>query len=183
MHSAGSGPQISSQIGMPMPHAAEIHRTGHRPRRKHPLLVEHAVIRQVHLEAQSRNPSAVQNGRGVVQKPVLDPGRAHDHGRSALAGLARERFHGLAAGGLKGRLQHQVLRRIAGNEQFREQDQVGVHGLRARGTHSGRIAGDVSDNRIELGQGNGELTCGRHIHGHGLARPTGRRQCGRISRA
>ena len=35
------------------PNAAEIDRAGQRPGRKHPLLVEHAVIRQIDLETQS----------------------------------------------------------------------------------------------------------------------------------
>ena len=50
----------------------------------------------------------------------------------AIGGLARKRFDRRAAGGLEGRLEHEVLRRIAGDEQFREQDQVGVRSAAAR---------------------------------------------------
>ncbi len=45
------------------PHAAEIHRSRHGPDGEHPLLVEHAVIRQIDLEAQPGDPSADPAGR------------------------------------------------------------------------------------------------------------------------
>ena len=151
----------------PKPHAAEAHRTGHRSRSKHALLVEHAVIRQVDLAADRLDLAAGQERIGVVELPRLDPRRADQHRGAAVGGLARERFHGRAAGRLEGRLEHQILWRIAGDEQFRKSDDVGAvaRGLRARFARQLQIAGDVADDGVELRHGNGE-TIGRAL-GHG----------------
>ena len=60
----------------------------------------------------------------------------------------------LVAALLEGRLQHQVLRRIAGEHQFRRQHQLGALLLRlgARGAHLGEVAVDIADLGIELGE-------------------------------
>ena len=68
----------------------------------------------------------VEQRDGVVELAVLDPGQADQHRRAAVGGLARERLAGGAAGLLERRLQHQVLGRIAGEEQFRRQHEVGA---------------------------------------------------------
>jgi len=73
----------------------------------------------------------------VIELAVLHPGRADQHGRTIVASLARERLDGGAAGGLKCRLEHQVLRRIPRDEQLGEDDEIGALRGRgfARGTH------------------------------------------------
>ena len=71
-------------------HAAEVDRPGQRARREHALLVEHAVVRQVDLEADGRDAAAVEQRIGVVELAVLDPGRADEHRRAAVGGLARQ---------------------------------------------------------------------------------------------
>ena len=157
---------MSSQIGKPKPHAAEIHRPRHRPRREHALFVEHAVIRQIDLEAQRRDRAAVEQRHRVVELAAVDPGRADQQRRTAVGRFARQRFDRGAAGGLEGRLEHQVLGRIAGDEQFGENDQIGaLRGrLDARAAHFLGIAGDIADSRVELRDRDRELIGRAGVH-------------------
>ena len=177
MHSTGSGPQMSSQIGVPILHAAEHDRPRRRAGDEDALLVEHAVIGQVDLEPHRFDPAAVEERDGVVQMAVLDPGQADQHRRAAVRGLARERLAGRAAGLLEGRLQHQVLGRIAGEKEFRRQHEVRPEPCRlgARRPQPLRIAGDVADNAGDLGERDDEAVQGRG-HDRNSARRAGRRQ-------
>ena len=61
----------------------------------------------------------------------------------------------LAAGVLEGRLQDQVLRRIAGDEQLGQHEEIGAagRGLGPRRARLLQVAVDVADDRIELGDG------------------------------
>ena len=72
------------------------------------------------------------------------------------------------AGGEKRRLQHQVFRRIAGDEELGEEHQVGAlaGGVRPRLARLGEIAGNVADGRIELGDGDAQ-DVGSGLSGHG----------------
>ena len=108
------------------PHAAEVDRAGHRSRREHALLVEHAVVRQVDLETDGLDAAAGEQRIGIVELAVLDPGRADEHRRAAVAGLARQTLDGGAASGLERRLEHQILGRVAGDEQLGKSDDVGA---------------------------------------------------------
>ena len=107
-----------------------------RPRRRagaeHPLLVEHAVIRQIDLEPHRLDAPAVEQRDGVVERAVLDPRQADQHRRAAVGGLARQRLAGGAARLLEGGLQHQVLGRIAGEKQLRRQHDVRAERRRPR---------------------------------------------------
>ena len=104
---AGLGQALDHVLGRPTPdvladrdadpHAAEIDRAGHRPRREHALLVEHAVVRQIDLEAHGRDRAAVEQAIGVVELAVLDPRRADQHAgppsavsRASSSTLARQ---------------------------------------------------------------------------------------------
>ena len=135
-------------------HAAKDDRPRRRAGREHPLLVEHAVIGQVDLEAHRLDPPAVEQRHGVVELAVLDPGQADQHRRPAVGGLARQLLAGRAAGLLKGRLQHQILGRIAGEEEFGRHHDVGAErrGLRARLAQPVAIALDIADDRGNLGE-------------------------------
>ena len=135
-------------------HALHRHRARRGPAREQALFVEHAVVRQIRLVAKGGDAPAIEQRAGVIELALLDPGRADQHGRSAIGGLARQRLDRFAAGRLERRLQHEIFRRIAGDEQFRQQQQIGAVGLRrlARGTGLGGIAGDVAHGRVELGQ-------------------------------
>ena len=145
-------------------YAAEAHRPRHRTRSKHALFVEHAVVRQVDLVAQRLDLAAGEERVGVVELSLLDPRRAYQHRRSAVRSLARQRFDRGAAGRLKCRLEHQILRRIAGDEQFGEAENVGAvaRGLRAGATRALQIAGHIADNGVELRDGDGQ-TIGRTL--------------------
>ena len=82
----------------PQAHAAEIHRPRHRPRREHALLVEHAVVRQIDLEAQRRDRAAVEQRHRVVELAVIEPGRADQQRRTG-----RSRFRAPAPRPRRGR--------------------------------------------------------------------------------
>ena len=105
---------MSSQMGTP----TRTPRTVTGPRggtaREQALLVEHAVIRQVRLEAKRCDAALIEQRAGVIELAVLDPGRADQHRRAAARGLARQFFDRGAAGGLERGLQHQIFRRVAG---------------------------------------------------------------------
>ncbi len=135
-------------------HAANRQGTPDRASRKHALLVEHAVIRQIDLEADGRDPPAIQQRAGIVEFAVVDPWAADQHGRSAIGGLSRKILDRRAARRLERGFQDQIFRGIAGNEQFRKHHQRGAVGLglRARGASLDSIAGNVSDRRIQLGE-------------------------------
>ena len=105
---------MSSQIGTPIRTPRTVTGPAAGPRANSALLVEHAVVRQIGLEAERRDPAAIEQRAGIVELAVLDPGRADQHGRAAVGGLARQLLDRRAAGRLERRLQHQVFRRIAG---------------------------------------------------------------------
>ncbi|MND44501.1 hypothetical protein D3C80_353390 [compost metagenome] len=77
----------------------------------------------------------------------------YQHARSAIRGLRRQCLHGLEAGLEEGWLEHQVFRRIARNEKLRQHQQIGAlaGSVTASLTGQGKIAGDIADRRIELG--------------------------------
>ena len=158
---------MSSQMGTPtrMP----LHR--HRPRggaaREQALLVEHAVVRQIGLEAERGDAPVIEQRAGIIELAVLDPGRADQHRRAAVGGLARQFLDRRAAGRLERRLQHQIFRRIAGDEQFRQHHEIGAVGLRllARGAGFRGVAGDVAHGRVQLGQRNCECAVRSYANG------------------
>ena len=150
-----------------MPHAAEIDRPRHRPRREYAALVEHAVVRQIDLAPNGGDRTAVEQAIGVVELAIVEPGRADQHGGTAIVGLARELFDLGAAGRLQRRLQHQVFRRIATDVEFGKGNQIGAvaRGLRPRRARFVGIARDIAEGRIELGDRDGESVDGTGIHG------------------
>ena len=162
------------------PDAAKRQRPGRRAGAEHPLLVEHAVIRQIDLEAHRLDAPARQQGDGVVERALLDPGQADQHGGAAVGGLARERLASRAARLLERGLQHQVLGRITRKIQFGREHEVGAErgGLRARCSQAAEIALDVADDGGDLRERDDEPVggCG---HGESLARRRGGGQMGR----
>ena len=141
------------------PDAAHGHRAGGGAAREQALFVEHAVVRKVCLETNGCDAPAVQQRAGVVKLAILDPGAADQHRRAAIGGLSRQGLDGGAAGRLKRRLQHQVLGRVAGNEQFRQQDEIGAVSMRLRACRArlGGVALDVAYRRVQLCQCNRKL--------------------------
>ena len=75
-----------------------------------------------------RDAPLVQQGAGIIELAVLDPGTADQDRRPAVGGLARQFLDRGAACRLERRLQHQIFRRIAGDEQFGQHDEIGAVG-------------------------------------------------------
>ena len=153
-------------------HAAEIDRSGHvGTGLEDAFLVELAIVGQVDLEAFGNDLAAVGDDDRVVQ-PALAPERhADDDARSAVAGFAGEFLGRALTGRNECRLQHQVLRRITGNEQLGEQHEVGAlpRRVRPRLARLGEVAGNIADRRVELGNCNAQ-DIGRFFrHVSGLA--------------
>ena len=104
-----------------------------------------------------------------VRKASLDEriARADEQRRSPWGGLARQGLDGGAAGGLESGLEHKTFRRIAGEEQFGKDDEIGaLPGRFVTGAKSfGRIAGNIADSGVELGDGDSQSICGCPGHG------------------
>ncbi len=153
----------------PDPDAADGHGACGGTAREQALFIEDAIIRQVGLEADGRDPALVEQGAGIVELAVLDPGTADQHGRTAVGGVSRQFLDRGTARRLKRRLQHQVFRRIAGDEQFGQHHEIGAVGprLRARGAGLGGVARDIAHGRVQLRQRDRKLG-GTFGHGANL---------------
>ena len=164
--------QISSQIGDPELHAPECDRLRQRTRGEHPLLVEHAVIREIIFVAHRLDAAAVEQRHGIIDERRLAPGETDEHGGAAILGVARERLASLARRLLQSGLQHQVLDGIAGEEELGEGNEIGARpcGLRARLAGSPQIALDIAHHRVELRERELELVLDRMSHGRNLER-------------
>ena len=135
------------------PQPTEADRTRQRSDLEDAKLVEDAVVGQFDLVAQRLDLATVEQRDGVVALALVRPGRADDDARAAIGGVGGQRLDGLAAGVLESRLEHQVLRRIAGDEQLRQDQEIGPGrgGLSARRAGLLHIAVDVADHDVELG--------------------------------
>ena len=145
-------------------HAAGLEHQGFAAGCEVALLVEHLVVRQFALGIGRKHATVTEHRRRVVALldgdrtgAVITTGWMADHhpqtgqrrqlGRQ-FAQLAHGRFH-------EGAAHHQILRRIAGQRQFRRQQH-----LRARGMGAARrlgnalaVAGEIADREIELRNG------------------------------
>ena len=84
---------------------------------------------------------------------TFDTGGACDQqGWTVARRLTRESFNGRPAAGLKCGFENQVFRRIARDEQLREDDDVGTLGgrARARGASLLDVADNIANRRVEL---------------------------------
>ncbi len=155
----------------PDAHALKDDRAGRGAGHEHPLFVEDAVIRQVDLEPHRLDPATGQERHRIVQPAVLDPWQANQRGRPSVRRLPRQLLQSRAARLLEGRLQDEVFRRIAGEEEFRRQHEVGPErrSLGARLAQPVAVARDVADNRGNLRERDDEAVGGRR-HGEDLAR-------------
>ncbi len=136
------------------PDAAKGDRPRRRPGAEHALLVKHPVIRQIDLEANRLDAAPRNQRRRVVELATFHPWRANQDRRTAVAGVLRKGLHRRAAGLLKGRLQHKVFGRVAGNIELRSEQDVGAEagGLGPRFAQARQIAGDIADNGRYLGE-------------------------------
>ena len=96
------------------------------------------------------DPAAVDQGYGIVEFGAfarwLRPQCSDEHGGAIAIERFSERLCGRARGGGECRLAHEVLWRIAGDEQLGKRDQVCAQRLRlvARLPHLPGVAGDVA---------------------------------------
>ena len=129
---------------------AERHRLGQRAGAEHPLLVEHAVVRQIVLPAHRLDAAVLEQQGGVVEGAGMAPGRAQQQRRPAVAGLRRQRFRRRLDALLKRPLQHQILGRVAGQRQLAADDEVAGAGAQTCRTDALDVAVDVAHHRIDL---------------------------------
>ena len=113
------------------------------------LLVEHAVVRQKHLVVDGLDLAVVQKRRGIedIAGLVDEP---HD-GRDALRGAGDDvELREVVAH--KRWLEHEVLRRVAGDHELGEADDVhtGVAGALDPVDDQPCIAGQVADRGVDL---------------------------------
>ena len=120
------------------------------------VLVEDAVVRQVHLVVDAQK-LAVVGHRGCVVDVALEVDETH-HDRYA-AGAGNDALHGVHVGAYERRLEEQVLRRIAGDRHLREGHEVcllrpgALHVLQ----HLGGVPLQVSDRGVDLGHCQAQL--------------------------
>ena len=125
----------------------------------------------------------VQQRNRVVELGLLGPDRADDDAWAAVSGFRRDRLDRRAGRGGECRLAHEVLGRIARDEELGEHDEVSAlgGGLRARLAQLPRIAGEVADHGVELGQRDLDGVRQGVRHGPTLwrwAQPAQRGRCG-----
>ncbi len=139
---------------------ANVEGAGHRALVEDAGLVEDGIIRQVDLGAVAADLALVEIEDGVEELAVVgEPGAADEDAGAAVAGLARELDGGGAGGILKGALQDQVFRRIAGEKEFGKDDELRALDLGGAAGLDGlfEIARDVAHDGVQLGEGYAEL--------------------------
>jgi hypothetical protein len=148
--------------------AAKHDRLGKRTGLEQAHFVEGAVVGQFVLEARRLDLALVEQGDPVEQRAVLDEDRADQHRRAAIGRRPGQQFQ-LSRGAFdQGRLEDQVLGRIADQVELREHHQVRspasfFRRALARGEHCRGIAGKVAHGVVGLGKGDLERI------GHGTA--------------
>ena len=149
--------------------AAKPDRPRQRPDLEHAELVEDAVVGELDLVAEALHLAVVEERDGIVDLAALRPRRADDHARPAVGGILGEGLDRRAARVLERRLEDEILRRIAGDEQLGEDEKVGAvgRGLRPRRARLLQVALDVADDRVELGDGEADGV-GDRSHGGGV---------------
>ena len=138
------------------------HRPGNRPGTEHALFVENPVVGQEMLADPGDHPAAGEDVIGVEQPLAVQKRGTDRQGRPVGAAL-RQLVHGAHGMAGEGRLHHQILGLIAGDEHLGQGHQPGPR-RPALGPGTGRafgIAGDVAHGRVELGKGNAKTA------GHG----------------
>ena len=127
-------------------------------------LVEHRVVRQLALAIRALDAPIAQHARSVVDHRARALGPAH-HGHDAThaGGDLRQRR---LAGGQESRTQQQVLGRVPGQRQLREQHDLRTMRI-ARGSDHRfdprGVLANGADREIELGEGDAEHGAGSVI--------------------
>ena len=168
---------MSSQIGTPMRTPRTLNGPGQRARREDALLVEHAVIGQIVLEGAARDLAAIeQQARHCRACRSSTQGAPISTAGPPSAVSARQLLDRLARVVLQRRLQHQIFRRIADDEELGKQDDIGARrALRARAARAlarlpamSPITGLSWASAMRKRSGHGR--CLEHVVGKGKAR-------------
>jgi len=125
---------------------------------KYALLVKLAIVGQIDLEPFGNDLAAIQNRDRVVQTAFTAKRRADNDAWSAVGSVARQRTNSLFTRSKKRWFQNQIFRRIAGDEQFCKQNEIGLHPGRLSACRAclGQISGDIAHDGIKLRNGNTE---------------------------
>ena len=134
------------------PHASEIDRIGQRPGAEEPLLVKHAVVRQLVLVADGVDPAAGHEDGGVIESAFVGPGRGRQDGR-AVYGLGRQIVNSPPGRRHNGGPQDQIFRRVANQGELAADEKIGVAGGRTRLADPGQVALNIANSRVELRDG------------------------------
>ena len=153
----GFGYQMSSQTARPMRRPLTSSTMASSPGAEVARLVEDPVVGQEALAVDGLDAAVGHDRRRVVAVAV--PLREADH-RDAGPHRGRDPVERLARRGREGGPQQQVLRRVAGDRELRDERDVGA-GL--GGVGEGRrdqrgVAVDVADDRVQLGQRDADVS-------------------------
>ena len=132
--------------------------TGHGTSLEHTLFIELAIIRQIDLETLGNHLAAIQHHDRVVQAGLTLQRRSDDDARSAIGSIQSELLDCLFASFDESALEHQILRRVTGNEKLGVKDEIGALTCSVRSSLAGfcQIALDITQHWIELGDGDTE---------------------------
>ena len=99
-------------------------------------------------------PSATR-ATALYRRGLVAPWECHDEPRTARRALSFELAQAALGSFDEGRSQDEILRGIPGDEQFREDDQVGAECACAVACvpHQRRISGNIADDGIALSEG------------------------------
>ena len=120
-------------------------------------LVEDAVVGEELLAIDARQPPVLDHGRGVVQTVVIID-EADDERKGSPCACRRAAVHDALERGQvvanKRRPEQQVLRRIAGDSQLRERDNVAAGYGRPAGVvqYLGNVPVEIADDGIDLSE-------------------------------
>ena len=128
----------------------DVERARIRARREVALVVEHGVVRQELLAVHAVHAAVRAHGGRVVQ--VATRLREADD-RRAPSGARRELVEGFSGLGDERGAEQEILRRIAGDRQLREDDEIGAGGLGGlvRLEDAVDVAREVADDDVDLG--------------------------------
>ena len=118
-------------------------------------LVEHRVVRQQPLAIGADDFAIGTHRRGVVDVAISSDISDHGGATTGVRGHLGQRFEIV---GHESGLQHQIFRRVAGDRQLGERDDVASGGLgRVVGRDDlGHIAVEIADGGIQLGEGDAQ---------------------------
>ncbi len=146
---ADHGPETDSATILEV----EPHRSGNRPRGKHPLLVEHPVIRQLVLRPPPLDHTVGQQEDAIARAlSGLRPGSAKQDGGRPRRRVRRQRIDQRRRALQQRRLEHQILERVAGERKLGKHDEIRASrtGVGMKPPDQRQIAVEVTDGGIAL---------------------------------